>query len=177
MSVDRSAAASPPAPPGDLTGLVGKHLIYAYENGWKYELYVRDSTTVAFRCLIGPMFGRWSTHQTAKIVHLQSDMYKLAWVEPTGTSTVVIAWLSERRVHTTICYPQWMLDFPEYTLGRYEDHLGEILAARDAGPTYPLTLVASTGAITFLESRPPDDDTVIDRPPRKLSVDYANRAN
>ncbi|WP_330182894.1 phenolic acid decarboxylase [Nocardia sp. NBC_01503] len=175
MDVDRSATAAPAAAPGDLTGLVGKHLIYAYENGWKYELYVRDSVTVSFRCLIGPMFGRWSTHQRAKIVQLDGDMYKLAWVEPTGTTTVVIAWLSELRVHTTICYPQWMLDFPEITLGRYEDDLDAIVAARDAGPTYPLTLVASTGLITFLESRPADDDTVIDCSPSKLPVDYANR--
>ncbi|WP_067687503.1 phenolic acid decarboxylase [Nocardia jejuensis] len=162
---------------GDLTGIVGMHLIYAYENGWKYELYVRNSQTIAFRCLMGPMFGRWSTGQAAKIVQLRDDLFKLAWVEPTGTTTVVIAWLGERRVHTTISYPQWMLDHPEFTLVRYEDSLEEILRARDAGPTYPLTLVASTGRITFLASRAQDDDTVIDRPPNKLPLGYADRTD
>ncbi|MGW4355443.1 phenolic acid decarboxylase [Nocardia sp. NPDC004582] len=170
-------AATVPAWAGDLTGIVGQHLIYTYENGWKYELYVRNSHTVAFRCLMGPMFGRWSTEQPAKIVQLGDGLFKLAWVEPTGTVTVVIAWLTERRVHTTICYPQWMLDYPEFTLGRYEDYIPEITAARNRGPAYPQTLVASTGHITFLEARTPDDDAVIDRPPGKLPRDYADRAN
>ncbi|MEC3916340.1 phenolic acid decarboxylase [Nocardia sp. CDC160] len=175
MSAEDAAAA--PALAGDLSGIVGRHLIYAYENGWKYELYVRNSHTVAFRCLLGPMFGRWSTHQPAKMLQLSGDMYKIAWVEPTGTVTVLIAWLGERRIHTTICYPHWMLDYPEPTLARYEDNLDEITAERDKGPTYPQTLVASTGRITFLETRNPNDDTVIDRPPSKLPHNYANRTN
>ncbi|MFE3053937.1 phenolic acid decarboxylase [Nocardia sp. NPDC059239] len=170
-------AAAPPALAGDLSGIVGRHLIYAYENGWKFDLYVRNSQTVAFRCLMGPMFGRWSTAQPAKMIQLSGDMYKLAWVEPTGAVTVLIVWLRERRVHTTICYPQWMLDFPESTLGHYEDDIPQIIADRDQGPTYPQTLVASTGRITYLETREPDDDTVIDCPPAKLPLDYANRTN
>ncbi|MGW5225182.1 phenolic acid decarboxylase [Nocardia niigatensis] len=174
MTAEHAAA---PALAGDLSGIVGQHLIYAYENGWKYDLYVRNSQTVAFRCLMGPMFGRWSTAQPAKMIQLSGDMYKLAWVEPTGTVTVLIVWLRERRVHTTICYPQWMLDFPESTMGHYEDGLAQITADRDQGPTYPQTLVASTGRITFLETREPDDDTVIDRPPAKLPLHYANRTN
>lgn len=161
----------------DLSGIVGKHLIYAYENGWKYELYVRNSETVEFRCLMGPMFGRWSKNQPAKMVRLYDGLYKLAWVEPTGTTTNFILWLPDRRIHTTISYPQWMLDYPESTLGRYEDHLDEIAADRDRGPTYPLTLVSSNGQITFLETRAPDDDTVIDCPPGKLPAGYADRTN
>ncbi|WP_433562591.1 phenolic acid decarboxylase [Nocardia sp. CA-151230] len=175
MSAEDATAA--PALAGDLSGIVGRHLIYAYENGWKYDLYIRNSQTVAFRCLMGPMFGRWSTAQPAKMIQLSGDMYKLAWVEPTGTVTVLIVWLGERRVHTTICYPQWMLDLPESTLGRYEDDIPQIIADRDQGPTYPQTLIASTGRITYLEIREPDDDTVIDRPPAKLPLDYANRIN
>ncbi|MET8427151.1 phenolic acid decarboxylase [Nocardia sp. NPDC004860] len=175
MSAEDAAAA--PALAGDLSGIVGRHLIYAYENGWKFDLYVRNSQTVAFRCLMGPMFGRWSTAQPAKMIQLSGDMYKIAWVEPTGAVTVLIVWLRERRVHTTICYPQWMLDFPESTLGHYEDAIPQIIADRDQGPTYPQTLVASTGRITYLETRGRDDDTVIDCPPAKLPLDYANRTN
>ncbi|MFI6869017.1 phenolic acid decarboxylase [Nocardia sp. NPDC050406] len=161
----------------DLSGIVGKHLIYAYDNGWKYELYVRNAETIEFRCLLGPMFGRWSKNQPAKMVRLTDGLYKLAWVEPTGTTTNVILWLPDRRVHTTISYPQWMLDYPESTLGRYEDNLDDIIADRDRGPTYPLTLVSSNGRITFLETRDPDDDTVIDRAPGKLPTGYADRTN
>ncbi|WP_433711014.1 phenolic acid decarboxylase [Nocardia sp. CA-084685] len=162
---------------GDLTGIVGKHLIYAYENGWKYELYVRDEQTIESRSLMGPMFGRWAKNQAAKLVQLSDDMYKIAWVEATGTTTVLIVWLGDRRVHTTISYPQWMLDYPDCTLTCYEENLDAIIAERDRGPTYPLTLVSASGRITFLESRDLDDDTVIDCPPHKLPPWYATRTN
>ncbi|WP_433201158.1 phenolic acid decarboxylase [Nocardia sp. CA-107356] len=162
---------------GDLSGIVGKHLIYAYDNGWKYELYIRDWHTIDSRCLMGPMFGRWSKNQTAKLVQISDDMYKLAWVDLTGTTTVIIIWLGDRRVHTTISYPQWMLDYPDSILTRYEENLDAIIADRDRGPTYPLTLVSATGCITFLESRDIDDDTVINCPPDKLPLGYAARTN
>jgi phenolic acid decarboxylase len=177
MTADPTPIAPGSALTGDLSGIIGQHLIYAYDNGWKYELYVRNAQAVEFRCLMGPMFGRWSTDQPAKIVQLSGNMYKLAWVEPTGTTTVVIVWLDERRVHTTICYPHWMLDYPESTMGRYEDDMDAIIADRDAGPTYPQTLVSSTGRITFLETREADDASVIDRPPNKLPLGYAARTN
>ncbi|WP_327140470.1 phenolic acid decarboxylase [Nocardia sp. NBC_01327] len=162
---------------GDLTGILGKHVIYVYENGWKYELYVRNAETIESRCLMGPMFGRWSKNQAAKIIQLSDDLYKLAWVEPTGTTTVIIVYLTGRQVHTSISYPQWMLDYPESTLTRYEDNLDEIIAARDLGPTYPLTLVSSAGRITYLETREQEDDSVIDGPPGKLPLGYADRTN
>ncbi|MEV6138916.1 phenolic acid decarboxylase [Nocardia sp. NPDC051990] len=173
----RQSAITVSALTGDLSGIVGKHLIYAYENGWKFELYVRGPQRIESRCLMGPMFGRWSKNQAAKLVQLNDDLYKIAWVEPTGTTTVLIIWLGDRRVHTTISYPQWMLDYPESTLTRYEDNLEAVIADREKGPTYPLTLVASSGRITFLESRDLDDDTVINCPPDKLPLGYAARTN
>lgn len=177
MSAEQHVSTSPSALIGDLSGIIGKHLIYAYDNGWKFELYVRDWQTIESRCLMGPMFGRWSTNVAAKLVQLSEDLYKLAWVDPTGTTTVIIVWLGDRRVHATISYPQWMLDYPESTLTRYEDNLDAIVADRDKGPTYPLTLVNATGRITFLESRDTDDETVIDCPPSKLPLGYAWQTN
>lgn len=26
----------------DISGLVGKHLVYTYDNGWNYEIYVKN---------------------------------------------------------------------------------------------------------------------------------------
>lgn len=33
----------------DLSGLVGKHLVYTYDNGWNYEIYVKNATTLDYR--------------------------------------------------------------------------------------------------------------------------------
>lgn len=33
----------------DLSGFIGKHLVYTYDNGWNYEIYIKmkiPSTTV-----------------------------------------------------------------------------------------------------------------------------------
>jgi hypothetical protein len=30
----------------DLSGFVGKHLVYTYDNGWNYEIYVKNETTL-----------------------------------------------------------------------------------------------------------------------------------
>ncbi len=28
----------------DLSGFIGKHLVYTYDNGWNYEIYVKMAT-------------------------------------------------------------------------------------------------------------------------------------
>ncbi len=28
----------------DLSGFIGKHLVYTYDNGWNYEIYVKTPT-------------------------------------------------------------------------------------------------------------------------------------
>ena len=33
----------------DLSGFVGKHLVYTYDNGWNYEIYVKNDTTLDYR--------------------------------------------------------------------------------------------------------------------------------
>ncbi|SKA80216.1 phenolic acid decarboxylase [Pseudomonas extremaustralis] len=35
--------------PEELTAFVGQHFIYTYENGWQYELYVKNSKTIDYR--------------------------------------------------------------------------------------------------------------------------------
>jgi phenolic acid decarboxylase len=32
----------------DLSGFVGKHLVYTYDNGWNYEIYVKNETTLDY---------------------------------------------------------------------------------------------------------------------------------
>ena len=33
----------------DLSGFIGKHLVYTYDNGWNYEIYVKNGHTLDYR--------------------------------------------------------------------------------------------------------------------------------
>lgn len=41
----------------DLSGFVGKHLVYTYDNDWNYEIYVKNENTT------GLPYSQWSGGQ------------------------------------------------------------------------------------------------------------------
>ena len=43
----------------DLSGFVGKHLVYTYDNGWNYEIYVkmRPRLITVFTAVLWPTVG------------------------------------------------------------------------------------------------------------------------
>ena len=43
----------------NLQGLVGKHLVYTYDNGWNYEIYVKNDHTMDYRIHSGIVGNRW----------------------------------------------------------------------------------------------------------------------
>lgn len=62
----------------DLSGLVGKHLVYTYDNGWNYEIYVKNSTTLDYRIHSGIVGNRWVKDQTTYIVRVAKAVYKIS---------------------------------------------------------------------------------------------------
>ncbi|WP_017974797.1 phenolic acid decarboxylase [Actinopolyspora halophila] len=170
-------AVSSAAPTQDLTGILGKHFIYTYDNGWQYEMYVKDSATIDYRIHSGMVGGRWVKDQPVDLVRLGQDSYKVSWNEPTGTSVSVNVLLDERRLHGVIFFPQWVHQYPERTVCFQNDHLGEMARYRDQGPTYPIYTVPEFAAITFLEDRGENDEDVVAEPPEELPEGYAARVN
>jgi phenolic acid decarboxylase len=51
----------------NLDRFVGKHFLYTYENGWKYEMYIRNANTIDYRIHSGIVGGRWVNKQKAYI--------------------------------------------------------------------------------------------------------------
>ena len=47
----------------DLSGFIGKHLVYTYDNGWNYEIYVKNGTTLDYRIHSGIVANRWVKDQ------------------------------------------------------------------------------------------------------------------
>ena len=61
----------------DLSGFVGKHLVYTYDNGWNYEIYVKTKTP-DYRIHSGLVGNRWVKDQQAYIVRVGESIYKIS---------------------------------------------------------------------------------------------------
>lgn len=163
--------------PEELTAFVGQHFIYTYDNGWQYELYVKNDRTIDYRIHTGMVGGRWVRDQEAHIVRLADEVCKISWDEPTGTTVSVAVNLTERKIHGVIFFPAWVAEAPKKTVCFQNQHLDEMRAFRDAGPTYPKLVIDEFATVTFLENAGPNDETVIACAPSELPEGYAAQRN
>lgn len=161
--------------PSEIINFVGKHFIYTYENGWQYEMYIKNDSTIDYRIHSGMVGGRWVRGQKAHIVRLSDDVVKISWDEPTGTTVSVAVNFSERRVHGVIFFPRWIAQAPQKTVCYQNEHLELMQQYRDAGPTYPKLVIDEFAPITFLEDCGANNETVIACAPKDLPDGYANR--
>lgn len=164
-------------PTQDLSGIVGHRFVYTYANGWQYEKYVKNDHTIDYCIHYGPVGGRWVKDQEVDVVQLDHDSYKISWTEPTGTSVVVNVLPAKRRIHGVIFFPQWIRQHGERTVCFQNDHLDEMRAYRDQGPTYPIYVVAEFAAITLFERVGADDESVIATGPEDLPRGRSERTN
>ena len=164
-------------PVQDLTGIVGHRFIYTYATGWRYEMYVKNDHTIDYRIHSGMVGGRWVKDQQVDLVALDDDHYKISWTEPTGTSVAVNVIPGKRRLHGVIFFPQWVEQHGERTVCFQNDHLDEMTAYRDQGPTYPIYVVPEFATITLFEHVGADDETVIAVAPGDLPPGWADRTS
>ena len=163
--------------PEELLSFVGKHFIYTYENGWQYEMYIKNARTIDYRIHSGMVAGRWVRDAEVHLVRLSDTICKISWDEPTGTTVSVAVNFDERQLHGVIFFPQWIALNPKRTVGFQNEHLEDMLSARDAGPTYPKLVIDEFAPITFLEECGENNQSVIICGPEKLPKGYAARRN
>ncbi|MGL6014544.1 MAG: phenolic acid decarboxylase [Selenomonadaceae bacterium] len=161
----------------ELKNLIGKHFIYTYDNGWQYEVYVKNEKTFDYRIHSGIVGGRWVTDQEAHIVVLADDVYKISWDEPTGTCVSLAFNLVTRKIHGTIFFPAWVAADPQKTVCYQNEHLDLMNQYRDQGPTYPKMVVDEFATITFMEECGADKADVICCAPSELPEGYTARKN
>ena len=82
-----------------------------------------------------------------------------------------------RRIHGTILLPQWIAQDGSKTVLYQNEHLDEMRACRDAGPTYPIYVVPESAAIHLVEFMGIDNEDVIATGPENLPADYIQRHN
>ncbi|WNY34262.1 phenolic acid decarboxylase [Curtobacterium flaccumfaciens] len=175
MTITTSVAQ--PVPSQDLSGIVGHRFIYTYANGWQYEMYVKNATTIDYRIHSGMVGGRWVKDQQVDLVVLTAGVYKVSWNEPTGTSVVVTVVPGERVLHGTIFFPALGRGGRQQDRAVPERPPGPDAEYRDAGPTYPIYVVPEFAHITLFEFVGQDDETVVDTAPADLPAGFADRSN
>ncbi|NKE43895.1 phenolic acid decarboxylase [Roseomonas frigidaquae] len=163
--------------PAEIAPFVGKHYIYTYDNGWQYEFYIKNERRIEYRVHSGIVGGRWVKDQEAHIVRIADGVFKVSWVEPTGTCVSVAVNLDERRVHGATFFPRWVVDGPQKIVCFQNPQIELMQRYRDAGPTYPTELVDEFADITFIENCARDDETVIACGPEALPIGYTARRN
>lgn len=163
--------------PEELGDFIGRHFIYTYDNGWQYELYVKNDRTIDYRIHSGMVGGRWVRDQIAHIVRLSPEVFKISWDEPTGTTVSVSFNLTERKLHGVIFFPRWVAEDPKKTVCFQNKHLEQMRAYRDAGPTYPKLVIDEFADITFAEDCGANNEAVINCGPEELPAGYAARRN
>ena len=163
--------------PTEIEAFVGKHFIYTYENGWQYEIYVKNDRTIDYRIHTGMVGGRWVRDQEAHIVRLADNVFKMSWDEPTGTTVSVAVNLVERRLHGVIFFPRWIAEEPKKIVGFQNQQIDLMRRYRDIGPTYPKLVIDEFADVTFLEDCGRGNEEVITCGPEKLPEGYAARRN
>ncbi|OSM97453.1 MULTISPECIES: phenolic acid decarboxylase [Lonsdalea] len=163
--------------PEQLTQFIGKHFIYTYENGWQYEIYLKNDRTIDYRIHSGIVGGRWVRDQEVHIVRLSDDVCKISWDEPTGTTVSVAINFHEKQLHGVIFFPQWVAKDPGKTVCLQNEHLDLMRSYRDAGPTYPKLVIDEFAQVTFVEDCGQNNQEVIACAPSELPEGYAARRN
>ncbi|WP_417069696.1 phenolic acid decarboxylase [Niveibacterium terrae] len=156
----------------DLSSFVGKHLVYTYDNGWNYEIYVKNERTLDYRIHSGIVGNRWVKDQHVHIARVAEAVYKISWTEPTGTDVSLIANLQDKIFHGTIFFPRWVIKDPQKTVCFQNEHIPLMERYRDAGPAYPTEVIDEFATITFVRDCGPNDDSVIACPASELPADF-----
>ena len=161
----------------EIAPFVGKHIIYTYESGWQYEVYIKNDRTIDYRVHGGLVGGRWLKDQEVHIVRLADGVVKISWSEPTGTCVSVAYNFLENRAHGATFFPRWIELEPGKIVGYQNDKIELMRWHRDAGPAYPTLVVDEFPAITFVEDCGRDDENVIACAPQALPPGYTLRRN
>lgn len=156
----------------DLSSILGKHLVYTYDNGWNYEVYVKNATTIDYRIHSGLVSNRWVKDQKVYLVRVAAGVYKISWTEPTGTDVSLIINLEDKLFHGTIFFPRWVMNNPEHTVCFQNEHIAQMEAYREAGPVYPTEVIDEFATITFIEDCGENDENVINCPASELPADF-----
>ncbi|WP_026578797.1 phenolic acid decarboxylase [Bacillus sp. SB49] len=155
----------------NLNEFLGTQMIYTYENGWEYEMYIKNADTIDYRIHSGMVGGRWVRNQKVDIVKITDGVFKVSWTEPTGTDVSLNFMPDEDRMHGVIFFPKWVHERPDITVCYQNDHIELMEESREKYETYPKYVVPEFADITFKKHVGIDKETVVSEAPYKGMTD------
>ncbi|MGU3443772.1 phenolic acid decarboxylase [Bacillus cereus] len=155
----------------ELDSFLGSHFIYTYENGWEYEIYIKNKNTIDYRIHSGMVAGRWVREQKVDIVKIAEDIFKVSWTEPTGTDVCLNFMPKNNRMHGIIFFPKWVHEHPEITICYQNDFISLMEKSRLSYETYPKHVVSEFAKITFSKNEGINNEKVILQAPYEGMTD------
>lgn len=122
----------------ELDEFLGSHFIYTYENGWEYEMYIKNEDTIDYRIHSGMVGGRWVRDQKVDIVKI---------------------------VDGVIFFPKWVHEHPEITVCYQNEFIDLMEESRLKYDTYPKNVVPEFADITFSKNEGVNNEKVISQAP------------
>lgn len=154
-----------------MKNFLGTHFIYTYDNGWEYELYVKNQDTIDYRIHSGMVAGRWVRDQKVDIVKLTEDVYKISWTEPTGTDVALNFMIKDKKAHGVIFFPKWVHEHPEITVCYQNDFIPLMEESRLKYDTYPKYVVPEFSTITYMKNVGENNEDIISVAPYEGMTD------
>ncbi|MCQ9289638.1 phenolic acid decarboxylase [Staphylococcus gallinarum] len=148
-----------------LKDFIGAHMIYTYDNGWEYEMYVKNENTIDYRIHSGMVAGRWVKDQQADIVQIIAGVYKISWTEPTGTDVSLNFVPDQNIMHGVIFFPKWVHERPDITVCYQNDYIDLMETSRAKYDTYPKYVVPEFATITYVGQPGTNNEQVIAEAP------------
>lgn len=148
-----------------LKDFIGAHMIYTYDNGWEYEMYVKNENTIDYRIHSGMVAGRWVKDQQADIVQIIAGVYKISWTEPTGTDVSLNFVPDQNIMHGVIFFPKWVHERPDITVCYQNDYIDLMETSREKYDTYPKYVVPEFATITYVGQPGTNNEQVIAEAP------------
>ncbi|CEH14140.1 Phenolic acid decarboxylase, bacterial [Ceraceosorus bombacis] len=158
----------------DLSGLINKHLLYTYDNGWKYESWIKSPTRIVYKIHGGPMGGR-DNYQTisCRVVREPSKetgeqgVYLISWLEETGTVVSMTIDFTNNKVNSFICFSKGHWENPQIAHGHYKKEQWRQLAKVPGGEsiTTDRTIISESATLSEVtEGRGELEDVAEDAP-------------
>ncbi|KAK9898838.1 hypothetical protein P389DRAFT_193858 [Cystobasidium minutum MCA 4210] len=100
-----------------MSTIVNKHLDYTYDNGWRYEFWLKSEERIVYKIHGGPMAGR-SNYQRCYVQEVRTDeIYQISWLEETGTVVSIIVDLTKKHITTFMAFSKGHWEYPEEAHG------------------------------------------------------------